>query len=143
MMKRWVRLLAGLALAGAAGCEKGPPPGPPLAQPYPVEGTITFPGGAPLKGGMIYFTPTEPKTGGKIRYEATSMVDAKGHYKLGLNDESGAPAGEYKVRIMPRDYMEIGGSNSNRIPAKYRDAATTPLTVTVKEGDNTFKFELK
>jgi hypothetical protein len=143
MRKRSVYLLLCLTFAAAAGCEKGPPAGPPLAQPHPVQGTITFSGGTPLKGGMIYFVPTEEKSGGKMRYEATSMVDAKGHYTLGLNDHSGAPAGDYKVRIMPRDYMELPGSNSNRIPPKYREAATTPLTATVKEGDNTLNFEVK
>ena len=142
MMERSLPLLACLTFA-AAGCTHGPPAGPNLAKPYPVQGTITFPSGTPLKGGMIYFVPTEAKTGGKIRYEATSMVDAKGHYQFGLNDQSGAPAGDYKVRIMPRDYMELPGSNSGRIPTRYREAATTPLTITVQEGDNTLNFELK
>jgi hypothetical protein len=145
---RSVRFLAGLAFAAIlilSGCgENGPPPGPPLATVYPVHGKITFSDQTPLKGGVIFFTPTEINVDGRVRYEAAGLVDANGRYKLGFNgDHSGAPAGECKVTIQPRDYQELPGSNSKRIPARYREQAKTPLTVTVKEGDNTLNFELK
>jgi hypothetical protein len=71
-------------------------------------------------------------------------VDAHGKYKLGLNeDQSGAPAGECKATIQPRDSQELPNSNSKWIPARYREQATTPLLVTVKKEENTFNFELK
>jgi hypothetical protein len=145
MTSRFTCLLAGLALAVVlCGCS-GEAPGPPLAEPHAVHGRIAFADKTPLKGGIIYFTPTEIKENGTIRYETAGLVDLKGNYELGFNgDHSGAPAGEYKVTIMPRDYQELRQSNSNRIPERYREQSTTPLaSITVKEGDNVLDFELK
>jgi hypothetical protein len=54
----------------------------PRAQPaeaFPVHGTITFPDGTPLRGGMLYFSPTDAEDRGGVRYEAASLIDAKGH----------------------------------------------------------------
>ncbi len=137
----WLTSLAATAML--LGCAREAP-GPSLADAYPVRGRITFADKTPLKGGVIYFTPTEIKAQGLIRYEAASLIDADGKYTLGFNgDGSGAAAGDYKVTIMPRDYQELRNSNSQRIPPRYREQATTPLTVAVKEEDNTFNFELK
>jgi len=144
MTQRSFTLLAGVALAAAvAGCNRSPKP--PLAQPHHVQGKVTFPDKTPLRGGVIGFVPVEAKAGGGlIRYPCENLVDAKGAYKMGLNgNEQGVPAGEYKVTFKPREINEVRNSNSNRIPAKYREPSTTPLTCTVKEGDNTFDFELK
>jgi hypothetical protein len=144
MTRRLIPLVAGLALAAAAGCSKGPPAGAALAQPYPVSGTVLLPGKQPLRGGTIYFTPTEIKAGRKIRYEGAGQVDAQGRYKVGFNgDGAGVPAGDYKVTVKPRDYQELRNSNSSMIPRRYREPSDTPLTVTVKEESNTFDFELK
>jgi hypothetical protein len=93
---------------------------------------------------MIHFKPMEMEVGGKLRFEAGGLVNASGEYKLGFNgDGKGAPAGEYKVVIEPRDYQELAGSNSNRIPNSYREKASTPLTATVKEEENKLDFVLK
>jgi hypothetical protein len=136
MARRLIGLVAGVALAAFCGCGKGPPAGPPVGTPHPTHGQVTFPGGAPLKGGVVTFHPVEVRDGRRIRYAAAGLVDAQGRYKVGLNgDGSGAVAGDYKVVIEPRDYQELAGSNSGRIPKKYRSAATT-ITRTVKEGDN-------
>jgi hypothetical protein len=126
------------------GCSRTPP-GAPMADQVPVKGTITFPDKTPLKGGMIFFTPTDAQTGdGTLRFECADLVDANGHYTLGFNgDKAGAPPGEYKVYIQPRGYNELKNSNANRIPQKYREEGTTPLLVEVKDGENTLDFELK
>jgi hypothetical protein len=115
-----------------------------MAQPYPIHGKIKFKDGTPLKGGMITFTPVEAKTGKHVRYEVNGLVDAQGHFKAGLHGtDAGAAAGEYKVTFKPREDMELRGSNSNRIPAKYRADWETPVTVTVKEGENNFDFTIE
>jgi hypothetical protein len=114
-----------------------------MAQPYPVHGTIKFKDGSPLKGGVVYFTPTEAKVGKKVRYEVSGLVDAQGHFKAGLHGtDAGAPAGDYKVTFKPREALELRGSNSNRIPRKYQEDWETPVTVTVKEGENSFDFTI-
>jgi hypothetical protein len=145
MLRRSIFLLTGLLLSlTLTGCGKGPPAGPPMATPYIVQGQITFPNGSPLRGGVIYFTPTEIKAGRKVRYEGASPVDAQGKFKAGFGgDTAGVPAGEYKVTIKPRDYKELPNSNSARIPKQYREQSTTPLTVTVEEKENSFNFILK
>jgi hypothetical protein len=145
MRPRLMAVVAGLALSATLiGCGKGPPPGPPLATPQPVRGKITFPDKTALKGGVIYFTPVEVNVGSRLRYEAASLVDATGSYQVGFNgDKTGVPAGEYKVTIMPRDYQELPGSNSSKIPKQYHQQKSTPLTVTVVDGDNVMDFELK
>jgi hypothetical protein len=146
MTKRWNHLLAGLVLLAAAGCTKGPPPGANYADDYPVHGKVVFPGGTPLRGGVIYFSPVEIKAGRKVRWEGSGLVDGNGEYKInygGGGPGKGIPAGEYKVRLEPREINELPNSNSNRIPQQYQDKSATPLTVTVQEGDNTFDFELR
>ena len=137
-----------LALSSATilltGCSRTPP-GAPMADPTPVHGKITFPDKTPLKGGVIFFTPTNPQFGdGSLRYECADLVDAHGNYTLGFNgDQAGAPPGEYKVWIQPREINELKNSNSGKIPKKYRELGTSPLLVDVKDGENTFDFELK
>jgi hypothetical protein len=133
-----------LTLGVLCGCGKGVPAGPTLSPAHLVHGKITFPDKTPLKGGVIYFTPLDIHGSGGLRYEAAALIDAGGNYKLGFNgDNTGAPTGEYKVTIMPRDYQELPGSNSSRIPKSYHQQATTPLqNVTVKEGDNELNFTL-
>lgn len=144
---RCLLVRAGLFLTTAlTGCSDHlPPTGPPMATPYHVHGKITLADQTPLRGGVIYFTPTEVVTeDDRVRYEAASLVDAQGKYKLGFNgDQAGAPAGEYKVSIQPRDYQELPHSNSRQIPARYRNSANTPFKVTVKEGNNALDFVLK
>jgi hypothetical protein len=71
-------------------------------------------------------------------------VDANGKYTLGFNgDKAGAPPGEYKVWIQPREINELKNSNSQKIPEKYREQGTSTLLVDVMDGENTFDFELK
>jgi hypothetical protein len=141
-----MRLAAVLGLSVVLfGCgENSPPPGAPLAKPYLTTGQIRLADGSPLKGGIINFTPVEIEVGSQVRYEGSGLVDAQGKFKIGFNaNDAGVPAGEYKVTIQPRDYQELRGSNSNRIPKAFRSLATTPLTRTVKEEDNVFNFDLK
>ncbi|HLN30322.1 MAG TPA: hypothetical protein VK395_21445 [Gemmataceae bacterium] len=144
MRARLGGLLVGFALVMTlTGCGGGQPAGPPTADPQTVHGKIKFADGTELKGGIVYFTPLEIEGPHGWRYEAAGLVDAHGNYVIGFNnDKSGAPTGEYKVRIEPLDYNELKNANSKRIPQKYRSQGSTPLTRTVGEGDNTFDLVL-
>src|SRR5579885_326314 len=142
MIRRLIALAA-LALAGA-GCEKGPPEGPPVGQASPVHGKVTFADGTPVRGGVIVFTPLQVEAGRKMRYEGAGVIDAKGRYKAGLNgDGSGLVPGEYKVSVAPREVGELPNSNSSRVPKQFQQSASTPLRVTVEETDNTLDIVLK
>ena len=146
MRARFLCFIAGSALvASVAGCgSHSAPPGPNLAKTYPVEGKVLFKDKSPLRGGIIYFTPVETKDGSHIRYEGNSLIDAEGHFKIGLNgNEAGVAEGDYKVSVMPRDYKELPNSNSARISNPYRNQGTTPITLKVKPEKNTFQVEIQ
>jgi len=139
-MKRLMAVF--VAAAAAGGC--GGPPGAQVGTPVPTHGKVTFADGSPLKGGIVYFTPLEAETGGKLRYEGAGTVDAKGEYKAGLNgDGAGLVPGEYKITVIPREVGELPGSNSNKIPAKYKEKGTTDLKATIGTSDNTVDIVLK
>src|SRR5260370_41508997 len=80
MPERLLPSLIGLTLAVTlTGCgDNGPPAGPPLAAAHPVQGKITFSDQTPLKGGVIYFAPTEIDAAGRVRYEAAGLFDGTG-----------------------------------------------------------------
>ncbi|MBN9122551.1 MAG: hypothetical protein J0I06_25960 [Planctomycetes bacterium] len=128
-----------------AGCgEKGPPPGAPIGTPSPVHGKVTLPGGTPMKGGVVNFYPVESESGGKLRYDGGSLVDAKGEYTAGRNgDGKGLVPGEYIVTVGPRELGELPGSNSNTVPQAYREKKTSTLKITVAESDNKIDIVVK
>jgi hypothetical protein len=146
MILRPICLLWPLTLTLVAlGCGDGkPPPGPPMAKPSPVRGRVVFANKSPLRGGVIYFTPVDVKAGGQVRYQGASLVDAKGQFTIGFNgDGKGVPPGDYKVTVEPRELNELRNSNSKLIPQVYREAATTPMMVTVKDQENVVDVELR
>lgn len=124
-----------LLLVAFAGCgESGPTRGD-------VQGAVTV-GGEPIEEGAIVFTPVEGVEGAPMQYKITD-----GSY---VSSEKGVPIGKNSVYIsgvkatgkqsfnfvtgeMSDDFMEI-------VPAKYNEKTT--LEVEVKEGENTFDFEL-
>lgn len=144
MTQRLMALIPACLALALAGCEKGPPPGAPLGNPAPVAGKVTLPNGAAMKGGMVNFFPVEREVGSKLRYDGGSLVDAKGEYVAGRNgDRKGLVPGEYVVTVGPRELGELPGSNAGSVPATYRDAKTSPLKVTVKDGDNKIDIPVK
>jgi hypothetical protein len=145
MTRRLIALLAAPALvAVAAGCGGGTARGTVWSKPAPVAGRITLADGTPLRGGVVSFLPVEPSGGGKTRYPGEALVNAKGEYTGGMGGSgNGLVPGEYRVAVRPRELNEVKNSNVARIPRPYRDAATTPLRVTVAEADNTIDIVLK
>jgi hypothetical protein len=144
MISRATPFLA-LLMLFAAGCgEKGPPPGAALGTAVPVHGRITFADGNALRGGVVIFYPVEFETGGRLRYEGASIIDAKGEYTAGRNgDRMGLVPGEYVVTVEPRDVGELPGSNSASIPKLFQDKKSSTLKVTVADTDNQIDIALK
>ncbi len=82
-------VVAGLLVLGAAGC------GPGL---YPVRGTVTYPDGKPVTGGMVVF---ESKDSAKP-VTARGEIREDGSFELSTHHPGdGAPAGKYRVLVRP------------------------------------------
>ena len=146
MISHTSRVLPILFVLSATGCgEKGPPPGAQLGTPSPVHGKITFADGNTLNGGVVTFHPIDPEAGyGKLRYEGSGLVNAKGEYTAGRNgDNKGLVPGEYVVTVEPRDLGELPGSNSESIPKELREKKTSNLKVTIAETDNKIDLTLR
>jgi len=113
------------------GCSSRSSDLPPLGK---VSGTITM-DGTPVAGAEVTFVPG---TGSP----SVGMTDDEGQYTLAyLQDVLGAEIGKHTVQISK--YGEPGSLNDteNQLPAKYSQGST--LRADVKEGRNSFDFELK
>ncbi len=123
-----------------------------------VKGTVTLDGKAPPAGTQITFTHKERA------FPAVAEIGSDGSYTLTFNQKPQVPVGTYDVAVVPSpssgtnvdpsDHeaykaMMTGGQvgaktplNPTTIPAKYRSAATSGLTCTVLEGQETV-FDVK
>lgn len=87
----------------------------------------------------------------------TGIVEEGGTYRIKTTEGDELPAGDYKVSLSPpipppvdpaaamKASMESGGkppADNWNVPEKYRQAATSGWTASVKEGDNTFDFTI-
>ena len=125
-VKSWMSsAVVALAASLAAGCSGG------LNE---VTGTVTL-DGKPVKGLEVNFEPIDPGIG----TTATGYTQADGSYKLHYpGDKTGAPAGEYRVRI-------AGGENDGegppiRVAKKYNK--DSELKATITSGANVHNFEV-
>jgi len=123
-----VLLIAGVA----SGC--GPAEG--LAT---VEGQVKL-GGEPLADAYVQFVCTGENAG-----TSTGRTDSGGHYSLWFSrSKKGARIGPSKVQITTFDLDGTRGGVKRipeKVPAKYN--VKSELTADVKEGKNTFDFDLK
>jgi hypothetical protein len=119
----------------------------------PVAGKVTYKGQA-VPGATISFIPD-----GEGR-PATAISSADGAYQLNTLDAPGAMPGQYSIVVRKSEMapdstkpvtMEEALKLNNRpppapkelLPAKYTDAAKTPLKFEVKKGQaNTFDLQL-
>jgi hypothetical protein len=143
-MKRYpLAAIVGLTLL-APGCgENGPPRGPSVSTIYPTTGTVKFADGTLIRGGIVTFTPLEIEDGSKIRFEGSGLIDANGHFEAGSPGKTdGLAAGEYKVRVGPREVGELPNSTAGKVPAEFK-GKDSPLRVTIKREPNDLTIELK
>ena len=145
-----------LVIAGCGGSSR--------PEVVPVSGTVVY-NGAPVEGARVAF-----RTEGSPR-AATGITDSDGAYTLTTFDSNdGAIPGEHTVTIAKFEQessTEIPSANfdpanpgeayakameaaakgqdkpDSKLPGKFADPATTPLTRTVVSGeDNVFNFDL-
>jgi hypothetical protein len=108
-------LLLGFTLAAGFGCQGGG---------NPVEGKVTL-DGQPLSGVHVAFFPAGASVNDPTLFRG--VTDENGSYLLvnPINNESGAPAGKYRVSLT----TAVPGPNDDettplppeRVPAKHRD----------------------
>lgn len=106
--------------------------GPKLA---PVIGKVLV-DGEPLPGAGVSFRPDVSK-GNKAPFIPTGTADDEGNYELVTAAKKGAPAGWYKIVIVPPTPPITGGEAPQVGPPpfdqKYANAAETDLSVEVTE----------
>ncbi|RMG39220.1 MAG: hypothetical protein D6725_05605 [Planctomycetota bacterium] len=131
----------------------------------PVQGTVTL-DGKPLEGATVTFVPVNEGQG----LPATGTTDEEGRFTLTAmgGGKRGAPGagtlpGEYYVGVV-KDIVEGDEAEDSPpegqfpeasdqptpepktthvVPTKYNDPKSSGIKVTVKEGDNDIKIELK
>lgn len=125
MMKRlpvWLLVVTAALLSGCGGDDT-----PPLGE---VTGKVTL-DGAPLDGVIVVFKP-------EVGRVATGTTNADGTYELEYAYQvPGCKVGPCKVNME----WPLGTTKAKALDAKYTSASE--LNADVKEGDNTFNFDLK
>ena len=94
---------------------------------FPVEGKVTF-DGKPLRGGNVTFFSLDRDV---TQLQPMGLIDDQGNYFVSSYQQKGAPAGKYRVTVIP-------GTNDKSIDQAVENSAYTnweksPLTVTVQE----------
>jgi hypothetical protein len=101
-----------------------------------VQGRLNFPNGQATPAVVqLYSAETGVGTATKVGDDGTFQFETE------------VPVGTYRVTVTPPEPPPPGEGPStplppSTIPMKYRSDATTPLTVTVAEGDNDFPLDI-
>jgi hypothetical protein len=135
MCSRVSLYVATVALVLLSGCSQGPPTGR-------VKGKVTFKGKPVVEGRVTLINETE---GGA----AEALINNDGTYAV----DNPVEVRDYKVMITP--LTEVVDTDPGKtppmaiekkapdIPKRYRMPGSTPLTATVKTGENELNFEMK
>ena len=133
---RLVVFVVGAMLLSSAGCHRDPKLGK-------VTGSVTFQG-TPVSEAVVVFSNAE--SGRSI----TAAVRSDGSYQVETAGGFGLPTGKYEVYLMPPAQEIAPGDRPPfpppkaypNIPAKFRDAKTSGLSVTVVEGETKFDIAM-
>jgi hypothetical protein len=141
--RRWLNSLSAagclLVLLVLVGCgRKGP-------EVVPVEGTITFGGGAWPKPGVLYFTVDAPAAGMPNR-PAMAKFNTDGKLTVTtFHNGDGLIPGKYKMGVecweVPPS-MEAPTKAKSYVPKRYQAANSSGLSVTVEPGQSVLKLNL-
>jgi hypothetical protein len=138
---------AALVTALLSGCR---PSGPAY---WPISGKVTFQG-TPVAVGQIRICNA------KAGVDIIESLSAGGQFAIVTGSRQGLPEGEYHVAIIPKlDFSNMkcepngrpipstmpteAERNPPNIPRKYREPATSGLTLIVKPQPNTFDVDMQ
>ncbi len=118
---------------------------------FPVTGKITLDDELVTSSNTVVLFKPDAKRGNTSPFEPAGTVDSQGNYTLATKGKSGAPPGWYKVTITaaePRGAEEKGPKNHrpgprSLLPARYGQAATTPVAIEVVESPASGAYDLK
>jgi len=140
-------MLAGLLVGLMSGCGRSEKP--PVVSVYEVKGRVLLADKTPLTRGKVLFVPTTQEP----LLLASSEIAPDGSFALTTGESgTGAPAGDYRVRIEPEGPPPVVGAARPRRGAKnglpfaprYLDEDSSGLTATVRAEANTLApFVLK
>jgi hypothetical protein len=131
----WLGLVVLTALVGCADNEN-----PDVGTLYPVKGKVVLHDGKPLTSGDIEFSAIK----GTLAI-ATGKIGPDGSFTLSTQGKEGAPAIDYRVRIIPDPSIDIYTTKGktkvldpHKLPysPKYLDEQTSELTVSLKPEPN-------
>lgn len=137
MSLRWLALLLLVGLSFTVGCGNG------LAS---VSGTVKLDGAPVIGGPEKYGTVSFYREGGGGAPGA-AIIDGSGHYELKTGSQRGIQPGGYLVAIAIKkitpganEYAETKATLIS--PPKYGSIPGSGLRADVKQGRNTFDFDL-
>jgi hypothetical protein len=126
-------LSAAIVSLALVGCAEAEPDRTPV---FPAKGTITFKG-QPISGALVALHPKTPIEGTP---NPRANVDKDGVFTISTYvTADGAPEGDYTLTVVWHKPVKQGAdviSGPNVIPAKYANANTSDLTVSIKPGEN-------
>lgn len=147
-----VCLLTCLLMVAVSGCG---PNGPAVEM---VEGVVLL-DGEPVEGATIFFSPapTDGKAQGGL--PAAGRTGPEGGFQLnavsGAKSGAGTKIGEYVVTVIKQESDAAPAPDPNApplppgdikvrdlLPTIYKLGSTSPLRATVKQGRNSYRFEL-
>ena len=136
--------------AATSGCGDAPEGRLPL---HPVRGSVLYLG-KPLPKALVVFEPVQPgRVGGQEQPSSTGVVGDDGSFRLTTYEPAdGAPAGDYRVKVMTNASRDDGpglvnpkaAATGDVLKGRYANSAASGLIATVKEGSNELPpFDLK
>jgi hypothetical protein len=142
------------------GCMTGCGPDDGSLPTRPVSGKVTL-DGKPVGGAEIWLVPADSNAtvkNAKLTIRPYAKTKADGTFVItSYYVDDGAPLGDYTIMVIVEGAADSEEARENdtpterkgkgkrgiSFPAKYRNPATSGLTVTVKDGPNTLDLELK
>jgi hypothetical protein len=137
---RFARRPIGLLLVCGAfsclpGCSGTRPMPKEFGKLYPVEGKVSF-DGKPLRGGNVTFFSLDHDV---TQLQPMGLIDDHGNYFVSSYQQKGAPAGKYRVTVIPATNDK---SIDLAVDERYQNWEKSPLMVTVQENAPAGAYDL-
>jgi len=108
-----------------------------------VSGRVTYGGGDWPKPGVVYFTAVKAGAGSTL-HPGSGQFGTDGRFTVKSANTEGLAPGEYTVKVEcweQEPSMDNPSAAKSYVPDKFRNAKTSGLTLTIKPGDSSVKFE--